>query len=51
MVIVAERGNSRALDLPRLKQRIAVPVPVERCDVHSREAAEVAGITYTAIGR
>jgi UDPglucose 6-dehydrogenase len=51
VAIVTEWDAFRALDLPRLGQAMARPVMVDLRNVYTRDEAERAGFSYSAIGR
>ncbi len=51
VVIVTEWDAFRALDLARLAAAMASPVFVDLRNVYRRDAVELAGFTYTAVGR
>jgi len=50
-VIVTEWDAYRALDLRRMRERLAQPVLVDLRNIYDRGAAEAAGLVYHAIGR
>ena len=51
VVIVTEWDAFRALDLPRIKSRLARPIMVDLRNIYPRDIVEAAGLTYHAIGR
>jgi UDPglucose 6-dehydrogenase len=51
LVIVTEWEQFRALDLKRVKQRIATPLLVDLRNIYSNEEAEKHGFLYVGIGK
>ncbi|MCW1431493.1 UDP-glucose dehydrogenase family protein [Novosphingobium sp. JCM 18896] len=50
-VIVTEWDAYRALDLRRMREKLAQPVLVDLRNIYDRSAAEAAGLVYHGIGR
>lgn len=51
MVVITEWDAFRALDLPRARQLLAVPILVDLRNIYDPEEAKAAGFSYTSIGR
>ena len=51
VVIVTEWEQFRALDLNRMKQRMACPVMVDLRNIYSSDEMEKHGFLYVGIGR